>query len=439
MSRNIKFIDTVIRNIKPTNKRQIFWCEGCPGFGLRVSPSGTKSFVFKYMAERKSRWITIGKYPKWSIRQARRQYDDYYEEVHEYGRDPVGETKKQIEADKAKRFVKDLIKEYIDLSKRKGKSSWSEEERAFKADVIPVIGDLFVDAVTHYDIDLIQNRIFTRAVKRKSATQNGRVAIKNTLAYTRQLFNYAERRGLIDVSPVKGIDSLGKSAVRNRVLSFEELWLFWNGIENVNLPPVTAKTLKFVLATMQRGIEVRNMTYSSLKIEDRIWEMQAHETKNKTMHRVPLNKYAIQLIDEVRPYTESSDFVFGSTRVKNPPSERRDDLSPLGKTALSQALRKSRSELGVEDICPHDLRRTGATWITAIGLPKLYPRLMLNHNDGDKDVTGEVYVQYSYDFEKRRAIDVWEFILDQIVRCKSKDDIPNLDTLRKRANSEGIV
>jgi len=33
---------------------------------------------------------------------------------------------------------------------------------------------------------------------------------------------------------------------------------------------------------------------------------------------------------------------------------------------------------------------------------------MLNHNDGDRDVTGEVYVQYSYDFEKRRAAQVWE-------------------------------
>lgn len=391
------------------------------------------------MADRTSRWITIGQYPKWSIRKARGKYDDYYEEVHDYGRDPVTETKEQIENNKARRSVKQLIEEYIELCKQKGKSSWPEEQRAFKADVIPIIGDLSVDAVTHQEIDLIQNRILTRASKNRRATQNGRVSIKNTLAYTRQLFNYAERKGLIDANPVKGVESLGKSTVRSRVLSFKELWLFWNGIENVGLPPVTAKTLKFILATMQRGIEVRNMTYSSLKLEDRVWEMQAHETKNRTMHRVPLNKYAIQLFDEVRPFTEFSDYVFGSTRKNTPPDTPLSNLTPLGKTALPQALRKNRVNLGIEDIRPHDLRRTGATWITAIGLPKLYPRLILNHNDGDKDVTGEVYVQYSYDFEKRRAIDVWEFILDQIVTCKSKNDIPTLDELRSLAGAKGIV
>ena len=94
MSNTIKFIDTVIRNIAPTNKRQIFWCDGCPGFGLRITPSGTKTFLFKYMTtlssgKRKSRWITIGKYPEWSIRKARREYDLLYEQVYAYGRDLV--------------------------------------------------------------------------------------------------------------------------------------------------------------------------------------------------------------------------------------------------------------------------------------------------------------------------------------------------------------
>jgi hypothetical protein len=57
-----------------------------------------------------------------------------------------------------------------------------------------------------------------------------------------------------------------------------------------------------------------------------------------------------------------------------------------------------------------------------VGLPKLYARLTLNHSDGERDVTGEVYVQYSYDFEKQRATKVWEFSLDQIVTSDSPED-----------------
>lgn len=64
---------------------------------------------------------------------------------------------------------------------------------------------------------------------------------------------------------------------------------------------------------------------------------------------------------------------------------------------------------------------------------------MLNHSDGERDVTGEVYVQYSYDFEKQRAAQVWEFILDQIVTCKSSKDIPTLEELRKRVKQSGLL
>jgi integrase len=102
-------------------------------------------------------------------------------------------------------------------------------------------------------------------------------------------------------------------------------------------------------------------------------------------------------------------------------------------------VRRSLDKLGIDDISPHDLRRTGATWITAVGLPKLYARLMLNHSDGERDVTGEIHVQYSYDFEKRRAAQVWEFVLDQIVTCKSPQDIPTLEALRERVGQSGLL
>ncbi len=64
---------------------------------------------------------------------------------------------------------------------------------------------------------------------------------------------------------------------------------------------------------------------------------------------------------------------------------------------------------------------------------------MLNHSDGERDVTGEVYVQYSYDFEKQRAAQVWEFVLDQIVSCPSPNDIPTLEELRERVKQSSLL
>ena len=389
--------------------------------------------------KRVSRWITIGKYPKWSIRKARSEYDRLYEQVHEYGRDPVAEMKSERKNKHETYTVSALIDLYLDNAKLKGKASIREEERVFNLDVIPTIGEKILSDVNADDIDKIQSRILKRAKKTATASRGGKVAVKNSLAYTRQLFNFAKKKRLIDNNPVTEVDSLGIAGSRSRILSFEEIWLFWNRIELLGIPPVTAKSLKFALATMQRSTEVRNMRYAAFKPDEAIWQMETHETKNRTMHRVPLNQYALDIIESVKPFTSASPFVFGATRTITPPTNPSADLIPLGNTAMPQAVRKNRDTLGILDFCPHDLRRTGATWITAVGLPKLYARLMLNHSDGDRDVTGEVYVQYSYDFEKQRAAKVWEFILDQIVTCASPDDIPTLDELRERVRNSGLL
>jgi len=442
MTSTIKFIDTVIRNIQPQNKRQTFWCYGCPGFGLRVNPSGSKVFVFKYMSgakKEKSRWISIGKYPEWTIRQARKEYDLLYEQVYNYGRDPVSEKKAEKEKQKTIYTVSAFIDIYLEHSKLKGKSSIKEEERVFNLDVIPLIGNKNLSEVSPDDIDEMQSRILKRAKNTASATRSGKVAVKNSLAYIRQLFNLAKKKRLIDSNPVLEIESLGTSGSRNRVLSFKEIWLFWNKIENSGVPPVTALALKFTLATMQRSIEVRNMKHISFKKDENVWQMEVHETKNKTMHRVPMNKHALEILEQVTPYTKACPYVFGATRSASAPKIPSPYLAPFSKSAFSQAIRRNRETLGIDDFCPHDLRRTGATWITAVGLPKLYARLILNHSDGERDVTGEVYIQYSYDFEKRRAAQVWEFILDQIVTCESPKEIPTLDELRERVKKTGLI
>ncbi len=437
MPKKIKFIDTIIRNIKPENKRIVYWCEDCPEFGLRVTPSGNKSFVYKYTKNGKSVWYTIGKYPEWSIRDARREYEDLYEQVREYGRDPVKEIKEEEEIKKNKLTVLDLKNEYIIIGQRKGKTDIREEERALEKDIIPVIGNKYIDEVTPEDLDIIQNNILERGAKKKDAHgnyahQSGRSALKHTFDYTRQMFNIAIDRGLIKTNPVAKIQNYGTSNIRERVLNFKEIWFFWNRIDHVGLPPITANALKFMLVTMQRGKEVRNMKYSSLKLDEKIWEMSMEDTKNKTMHRVPLNHYALDILDFVSQHTSNSEYVFGSTKARNPEKNIcKTDLKPMGKSALARAIDRKRELLGIENITPHDLHRTAATWLAGVGLLPHYAKLMLNHKDSRSGVTNSVYIQYSYDAEKRKAADIWALVLDTIVKCPTVDDVPSLEEVRK--------
>ena len=63
--------------------------------------------------------------------------------------------------------------------------------------MIPVIGNKAIDEVCPEDIEAIQRRILKRAKAKSNATRSGRVAVKNTLAYIRQLFNLAKKKKLI--------------------------------------------------------------------------------------------------------------------------------------------------------------------------------------------------------------------------------------------------
>ena len=59
---------------------------------------------------------------------------------------------------------------------------------------------------------------------------------------------------------------------------------------------------------------------------------------------------------------------------------------------------------GVDNVRIHDLRRTAASLMTGMGIPRLTVGKILNH--AEPGVTA-VYDRHSYDKEKREALDQW--------------------------------
>jgi hypothetical protein len=64
----MKFTDSMIRALKSKEDRYEVW-EG-RGFGVRVFPSGEKSWVFLYRWQGKARRMTLGKYPGMTLTDA---------------------------------------------------------------------------------------------------------------------------------------------------------------------------------------------------------------------------------------------------------------------------------------------------------------------------------------------------------------------------------
>src|SRR6185437_8127579 len=95
---------------------------------------------------------------------------------------------------------------------------------------------------------------------------------------------------------------------------------------------------------------------------------------------------------------------------------------PISGHALDHAMREALGKLGLTDATPHDLRRTGASMMTSMGITRLVVSKILNH--AEPGVTA-VYDRHSYDAEKREALDRWGARLKEIVGKQPPADRPN--------------
>ena len=98
------------------------------------------------------------------------------------------------------------------------------------------------------------------------------------------------------------------------------------------------------------------------------------------------------------------------------PSPRTD--GPQG--TIKRTIRLIRVGIGME-FRPHDLRRTAASYMTSMGIPRYTVARILNH--AESDVTA-VYDRHSYDPEKRSALNAWGVRLEGIVAGPASKVVP---------------
>lgn len=67
----------------------------------------------------------------------------------------------------------------------------------------------------------------------------------------------------------------------------------------------------------------------------------------------------------------------------------------------------------------HDIRRTGATNLQALGIPIEVTEAVLNHISGTRAGVAGIYNRYKYGPEKRLALEAWDQRLCELTRCAS--------------------
>lgn len=374
--------DKKIASIKPCSKRQEFWDLSLPGFGMRVTKNGQKTFFVMCRDQHRQRRVSLGRYPIITLSEAR-----------EAAREKIRTVAQGIALDiKQPKIVtvEQAVDQFIELYAKKKNKDWQRGKTRLYTALVQPHRTTNIRDIKREDIIAILDRI----VGRDAPIQANRV-----LAGLSKFFRWCVERSYIENNPALYISKPSKENPRDRVLSEDELVRIWTETKTMGYP--FGPLLQILLLTAQRKGEVAGLRWSEINFKDKVWTIPKERSKNKNSHLVPLTDNAVQILQGL-PRFLGSDLVFTTTG--------KTSVSGFGRVKAN--LDKSAD---VQDWIIHDIRRTVASGMARLKVPPYTVEKILNHVSGTfSSVTG-VYNRYGYDDEKRAALQIWDDYISGMV------------------------
>jgi integrase len=388
-----------VKAVTPESGERIWWDVNTPGLGLRVRPSGGKSFIAVYRHAGRNRWFTIGSVDRVGLSDARKAARAIIARAT-LGQDPQADRIAERAAARAGDTFADVCARFTQQVAMK-KKSWRQGDAARRRHVLPKIGDKKIGAITRVDIE----RIFDDLTARGTAATANQV-----IKHTSSVFTWAVKKGLVIANPCAGIEQ-HDLASRERVLSDAELPEFWDALDAVD--DVAACALKALLLLGQRPGEIRMMRQRDLNVGEFTFEQHRGDgrvtrirargawwdlpgapdpdgtwlgTKNGKPHRVWIPQSVLAQLQHMIDAKAVHVFRRANGRV----------VGTLHGHAAAICERLAWTD--ARRLTPHDLRRTHGTCITGLGFGRNALNRIENHAEGG---IADVYDRSKYETENR--------------------------------------
>jgi len=225
------------------------------------------------------------------------------------------------------------------------------------------------------------------------------------------LFSWLLRERRVAVNPCVGVWRPGPPPARERVLDNNEIVAFWRACDKIGTP--YGAMFRLLLLTGCRLREAANMLHSELN-GDGVWTIPGPRTKNSRILALPLPQLALDVIASC-PAIENSDFVFTLSG------------QPLnGFSYAKRSLDKAMAEIiGRQvDWRLHDLRRTAASGMAALGVQLPVIEKVLNHVGGSFGGVVGIYQRHTFALEKADALARWAKHLQGLVSRQPDNVVP---------------
>ena len=333
------------------------------GLWLKVTKTGSKSWIFRYTRDGKTKDMGLGPTITVSLAEARQKALECRKLLIDC-RDPLDERKNQrlqakLDSSRDRTFSECAIS-YIDAHK----SGWKSEKHAkqwgatLETYAFPVAGQLPVSVIDTGVILRVLEPIWH--IKTETASRvRGR--IESILDWAkvcgyRQGDNPARWKGHLDkLLPLR---NKVQKVRHHAALPYAELGAFMHELKKCN--GLAARALEFGILTAARSSEIRNATWDEIDFQNKLWIIPALRMKAGKEHRVPLCNEAVELLNAV-PRIIGSKLIF--------PSQSNRSLSDMTLTAVLRRMERN-------DLTQHGFRSTFRDWA---GETTPYPREVIEH------------------------------------------------------------
>jgi integrase len=352
----------IVENAPKKEKPYVVWDAELRGLGLRVQPSGTKTFILRYRPsgtgrQGPKRFLKIGPYGLLAPDQARAKAKVLLGQIAD-GRDPAAELAKAraaiTVADLADRYLRDEV-----TPKRKPRTL-ELYTYYFNRFITPEIGKTKAEAVTRATVAKLHLKI----------GRTHQVSANRVLDTISGLFTFGGRHDLLPagfINPAKGIEKF-KETAHERYLTGEELERLGAAIreaETIGIPwdvdeaksgkhlqktgritiisPFAAAAIRLLILTGARLREVLHLRWSEVDFERGMLHLGDSKTGKKS---IVLNAPALAVI---APLPRLGAYVIAGD---DPEAPRADLQRPWDVV---------RRRAGLEGLRLHDLRHSFAS------------------------------------------------------------------------------
>jgi integrase len=365
------------------------------GFGVRVFPSGVKSFVYRYRFSSDRHIKVVGTYKKPYGAEGRALTADKARAVAErlQGLVRSGVNPKAAEdADKTACSVEELCDQYLSdvkagkvltrAGEHKSKTTISTDEGRVKRHIKPLLGKMKAKDVSKLDVEKFRDSVSSGKTKVnvKTDKKGGRSIVKGgagtasrTLGLLGAIFSYAENNGIVESNPVRGVKRKSDQK-RLRTISKDEyanIGAVLKSMANESKGKrIAAEAIWVLLLSGCRKGEILGL--KKKEIDADAHALRLTETKTGAQVR-PIGSAALAVLVR-QDWSSKSPYVFPATRGSG---------HIIGAPRVWNQLR---SHLGIEDVSLHTFRHGFASVAAELGYSEITIAGLLGHSTSS--VTG---------------------------------------------------